>query len=192
MCAVGAGKRSRRFLVEKAASGGYASAAALDAFAIEPMDAAYLGAWMVDVQAGAAPASKYAQLGTDELMRRQLLVQVLSETRFDSLQRLCAFFVLFHAMGKAVADWWPRASCGLLGYDMSRSQSILRVATTASPVSGMEVRERMLEIRAQTRLAQAVSSVQRAWRASRAWSRGSGSAKSEVSNANGYPVGVSI
>ena len=37
-------------------------------------------------------------------------------------------------------DFWPRASFGILGYDMSRSQSIMRVATTASPVAGMEVR----------------------------------------------------
>ena len=48
-------------------------------------------------------------------------------------------FVLFHAMGKAVQDFWPLVSLGLLGYDMSRSQSIMRVATTASPVAGTEV-----------------------------------------------------
>ena len=106
-------------------------------------------------------------MGIDGLMRRQELVQVLSETRFDAMQRLVSFFVLFHAMGKDVQDFWPTASCGLLGYDMSRSQSIMRVATTASPVSGMEVRERMLAIRAETRRAQAASSVQRIWRAVR-------------------------
>ena len=68
-------------------------------------------------------------------LERQGLVQVLSESRFASLQRLVAFFVMFHAMGKDVADFWPAVSCGLLGYDISRSQSIMRVATTASPVS---------------------------------------------------------
>ena len=92
---------------------------------------------------------------------------MLSETRFDSLQRLVAFFVMFHAMGKSVQDWWPRASLGMLGYDMSRSQSIMRVATTASPVSGMEVRERMLAIQMETRRTQAASSMQRIWRSVR-------------------------
>jgi len=50
---------------------------------------------------------------------------------------------------------------------MSRSQSIMRVATTASPVSGMEVRERMLAIQYETRRTQAASSLQRTWRALR-------------------------
>ena len=36
---------------------------------------------------------------------------------------------------KSVADFWPTVSCGILSYDMSRTQSIMRVATTASPVS---------------------------------------------------------
>ena len=43
----------------------------------------------------------------------------------------------------------------------------MRVATTASPVSGMEVRERMLAIMIDTRRSQAASSVQRIWRAVR-------------------------
>ena len=64
-------------------------------------------------------------------------------------------------MGKAVQDFWPWVSCGLLGYDMSRSQSIMRVATTASPVSGMEVRERMLAIRSETRRTHAATRIQR-------------------------------
>ena len=55
------------------------------------------------------------------------------------MQRLVAFFVLFHKMAKDVQDFWPRVSFGVFGYDMSRSQSILRVASTASPVSGTEV-----------------------------------------------------
>ena len=39
-------------------------------------------------------------------------------------------------MAKSVQDFWSKVSFGLLGYDMSRSQSIMRIATTASPVSG--------------------------------------------------------
>ena len=156
------GQRNRR-LFERAAAGSRSinseslSAFKRAAFEIEPLAQPFLGAWMTR-------RAKYSGLGTEGLLKRQALVQVLSETRFDALQRLCAFFVLFHAMGKDVADWWRAASCGLLGYDMSRTQSIMRVATTASPVSGMEVRERMLAIQAETRRAGAASSVQRIWR----------------------------
>ena len=53
---------------------------------------------------------------------------------------------MFHAMAKSVQDFWPKVSFGLLGYDMSRSQSIMRIATTASPVSGSDVRHKMLEL----------------------------------------------
>jgi hypothetical protein len=123
---------------------------------IEPMDdATFLGAWMLP---GGVPG------GTGELLRRQELLQRLNETRFDALQRLVAFFVLFHAMAKGVADFWPLVSAGLLGYDISRSQSMLRVASTASPVPGMEVRDRMVQIGILTRRIEAVSTIQRIWR----------------------------
>ena len=156
------GKRNRK-LFDRAA--GPINSKSLTAFKnavfkIEPVAEPFLGAWMTK-------QPRFAPLGTDELMRRQSMVQVLSETRFDALQRYCSFLVLFHAMGKDVADWWTMASFGLLGYDMSRSQSIMRVATTASPVSGMEVRERMVMIQEATRRSQAASSVQRIWRAIR-------------------------
>ena len=89
-------------------------------------------------------------------MEQQILVQALYESRFASMQRLVAFFVMFHEMGKTVQDFWPFVSFGLLGYDMSRSQSIMRIATTASPVSGMEVRLRTLELQ---------KAIQNAWAA---------------------------
>ena len=110
---------------------------------------------------------RYARLSTAEVLRRQQLVQQLHESRFDSLQRLVGFFVLFHAMGRAVQRFWPAASLGLLGYDMSRSQSIMRVATTASPVSGTEVRDRALDLLLETRRAAAAAALQRAWRSRR-------------------------
>ena len=72
---------------------------------------------------------------------------MLYESRFASLQRFIGFAVALHAMGKAVQDFWPRVSLGLLRYDMSRSQSMMRIASTASPVSGMEVRERTQQLR---------------------------------------------
>ena len=81
-----------------------------------------------------------------QLTRRQTLLQTLYETRVASLQRLVSFMVIFHAMGKAVEDWWRCASLGLFAYDCWRSQSRMRIATTASPVSGSEVRERTLKL----------------------------------------------
>ena len=92
-------------------------------------------------------AERFQGRSTAELCDRQRSLQQLYETRFASLQRLIAFFVLFYAMGKRVQDFWPAVSLGLLGYDMSRSQSMLRVATTASPISGSEVRSRILLLR---------------------------------------------
>ena len=46
-------------------------------------------------------------------------------------------------MGLRVQNFWTYMSFGLLGYDMSRTHSIMRIATTASPVSGAAVRGRM-------------------------------------------------
>ena len=43
-------------------------------------------------------------------------------------------FVMFHELGKRVQDFWPTWTLGYLGYDMSRTHSIMRIATTASPV----------------------------------------------------------
>ena len=65
------------------------------------------------------------------------------------MQRLVSFFVMFHEMGKRCQDFWSNVSFGMLGYDMSRTQSIMRIATTASPVSGMEVRLRVIELQRQ-------------------------------------------
>ena len=56
--------------------------------------------------------------------------------------------MLFYHLGKAVQDFWRLPLwLGQLSYDMSRTHSIMRVATTASPVSGMEVRERAQQLR---------------------------------------------
>ena len=66
-------------------------------------------------------------------------------------RRFVAFLIAFHRLGKAVQDFWPRVSCGLLQYDMSRSQSIMRIASTASPVSGAEVRLKMIELAEESR-----------------------------------------
>lgn len=73
----------------------------------------------------------------------QRLSMLLYESRIASLQRAVAFFVLFHAMAARVATFWKYATFGLFTYTIDRTQSIMRVTSTAAPVSGAEVRERM-------------------------------------------------
>lgn len=79
-------------------------------------------------------------------MEKQTLPQRMYETRMASLQRCVAFMVLFHEMGRRVQRFWPAVSFGRLRYDMDRTQSIMRIATTASPVSGMDVHAKMLQM----------------------------------------------
>ena len=124
---------------------------------IDTLQEPYVGAWMQH-------SDTYRSLSTTQKSDRQRLLQQLYETRFASLERLVGFFVLFHAMAKRVQDFWPRVSFGVFGYDMSRSQSMLRVATTASPISGSEVRERILELAEEERQQWAARCIQRAVR----------------------------
>lgn len=77
------------------------------------------------------------------LARSQHFSQELYETRIASLQRFVAMTVMFHQMGKRVQRFFANLSFGLLGYRMDRTHSIMRIATTASPVSGSDVRQRM-------------------------------------------------
>ena len=121
---------------------------------IQPLREPYIGAWM-------RKAEPYKSYTTSKMCDRQRTLQQLYETRFASQQRLVAFFVLFHAMAKRVQDFWPAVSFGLLGYDMSRSQSMLRVATTASPVSGAELRSQMVQLELDEMVAWAARIIQR-------------------------------
>ena len=67
---------------------------------------------------------------TLDVLDAQVFVQQFYECRIASLERYLSFCVMFHAMAKA-------CHLPLLchGWDMARSQSNLRVATTASPVT---------------------------------------------------------
>jgi hypothetical protein len=87
----------------------------------------------------------------------------LNESRIDSLQRFVSMTVMFHQMGHRVQSFFPRISFGLLGYRMDRSQSIMSIATTASPVSGADVRERMKHLRVVKTVRSAVQVIERAW-----------------------------
>lgn len=81
------------------------------------------------------------------LVRNQHLSQELYESRIASLQRFVSMTVLFHQMGKRVENFFSRISFGFWGYRFDRTHSIMRIATTASPVSGADVRQRMEHLR---------------------------------------------
>ena len=67
-------------------------------------------------------------------------------------------------MGMRVQSFFPKISFGFLGYRMDRTHSIMRIATTASPVSGADVRDRMVEIRMRAIVNKSVSLIASRWR----------------------------
>lgn len=67
-------------------------------------------------------------------------------------------------MGMRVQSFFPKISFGLLGYRMDRTHSIMRIATTASPVSGADVRERMEHLRLVLKVDKSVRLISRAWK----------------------------
>jgi hypothetical protein len=84
---------------------------------------------------GCDPAARlafYSKLDskTVAMQNSQMIVQQFYESRIASLERYIAFCVLFHAMAKACNSPTFR-----IPWDMARSQSNLRIATTASPIS---------------------------------------------------------
>lgn len=125
------------------------------AFAYFPMEEEYYGQSM---------RARMPKVPLSRLIEEQILSMRLFESRVASLQRCVAFMVMFHAMGKRAHDFWPTVSFGLISYDMSRTHSIMRIATTASPVSGAEVRNRMYELAVQKMVARAKSVLLRAVR----------------------------
>jgi hypothetical protein len=98
-----------------------------------------------------------------DLLTSQHFAMELYETRIASLQRFVAMCVMFHEMGKTVQDFFPRVSLGCIGYRMEQTHSVMRVATTASPVSGDAVREQMEKLRARSEVLQAVRVISGAW-----------------------------
>mmetsp|Transcript_8660 Transcript_8660/g.12257 ORF Transcript_8660/g.12257 Transcript_8660/m.12257 type:complete len:310 (+) Transcript_8660:70-999(+) len=99
-----------------------------------------------------------------DLAKSQTFAMELYESRIASLQRFVAMTVLFHQMGKRVQEFFPRISFGYLGYRMDRTHSIMRIATTASPVSGADVRERMEHLQIKKNILSSVAMVKRAWK----------------------------
>eukprot|EP00931_Biecheleriopsis_adriatica_P010461 TRINITY_DN11152_c1_g1_i1.p1 TRINITY_DN11152_c1_g1~~TRINITY_DN11152_c1_g1_i1.p1 ORF type:complete len:1458 (-),score=249.36 TRINITY_DN11152_c1_g1_i1:158-4531(-) len=122
---------STAFLIQDA----FSKAGVPRASVFADMEPAFFGEDMYAAAPKDTPAMK--------LIETQNLSMKLYESRIASLQRAVAFFVLFHEMGYRVAKFWPLVSFGLLGYRKDRTNSILRIASTASPVSGSEVRKSM-------------------------------------------------
>ena len=116
----------------------------------------FIGEWM-------AHEPQYKGLPAAQLMEKQGQLQELYEGRIASMERLVGFLVLFHAMAKRVQDFWPAVSLGVLHYDMSRTHSIMRIATTASPVSGSDVRHKMVELAEETKKAWCVNMLKQRW-----------------------------
>ena len=123
---------------------------------VEPSSEAYFG------QSIRRRAPK--RVHTNTLMESQELSMKLYESRIASLQRFVSMTVMFHQMGDRVQQFWPAVSLGYLGYRMDRTHSIMRIATTASPVSGAEVRDRRNFIALTTAFNNAVVAIQRAVR----------------------------
>ena len=70
-----------------------------------------------------------------ELFNKTATLERWHENRHASFERYVAFLVLFHQMAARVASFAP------LAFNISRSQSQLRVATTAAPISAHEVQQ---------------------------------------------------
>jgi hypothetical protein len=109
---------------------------------------------------------KHATPGVDSMAmsQSQNFSMELYESRIASLQRFVAMTVMFHQMGYRVQTFFPKVSFGLLGYRMDRTHSIMRIATTASPVSGADVRERMEELRLMLKIERSVQLIMRTWK----------------------------
>lgn len=109
---------------------------------------------------------KYSPPDEDSMTmsRSQHFSMELYESRIASLQRFVAMTVMFHQIGFRVQSFFPKISFGLLGYRMDRTHSIMRIATTASPVSGADVRERVEELRLMRNIDRSVRLICKTWR----------------------------
>jgi hypothetical protein len=91
--------------------------------------------------------------------RSQEFAMQLYESRIASLQRFVAMTILFHQMGTRVERFFEYISFGLWGYHTDRTHSIMRIATTASPVGGADVKQQMRRLLLHSRVKQAVHTI---------------------------------
>lgn len=122
---------------------------------IEPSSEEYFGAEMHNSAPEGIPSFAQSQ--------SQHFSMELYESRVASLQRFVSLCVMFHQTGKRVQDFFPKYSLGLFGYKMERTHSIMRIATTASPISGDAVRDQMEHLRTKARFQNAVHLIINWW-----------------------------
>jgi hypothetical protein len=112
--------------------------------AITPSSEKYFGEEIRRMNAGKEASNDTLDF---RLAKMQHFSQELYETRIASLQRFVSMCVLFHTMGDTVRRFFATISFGYWNYRMDRTHSIMRIATTASPVSGSDVRQQMRRLR---------------------------------------------
>jgi hypothetical protein len=122
---------------------------------IEPSREVYFGEDLMK-----STSSKVDQFS---LCKTQNLCMELYEGRIASLERFVAMTVMFHELGTRVQQFFPAVSLGYLRYRTDRTQSMCRIATTASPVSGADVRERMDSMKLTKVIIQSVRTITNAW-----------------------------
>ena len=98
-----------------------------------------------------------------ELAKGEMFSMQLYESRIASLQRFVAMTVLFHKLAQHVQSFFNVISFGLWNYKIHRTHSIMRVATTASPVSGAHVRKQMEVWEMVSKLNRSVRVISAAW-----------------------------
>jgi len=97
------------------------------------------------------------------LVETQSLAMDLFESRIASMQRFMAMTVVFHQMAQSVEKFFEKISFGLLSYRIDRTHSIMRVATTASPVRAHEVSEKIKELVFEKQIRHSVATIERFW-----------------------------
>lgn len=122
---------------------------------VEPSKETYFG----EALRNDAPGS----VGVFSLENSQRFSMELYESRVASMQRFVAMTVMFHQMGSRVEGFFHKLSLGLLGYRFDRTHSIMRIATTASPVSGADVRERIRLLELTTKVRRSIEVISFSW-----------------------------
>jgi hypothetical protein len=108
-------------------------------------------------------SSGTTKAGAFALAKTQHFAMELYESRIASLERFVSMCVMFRQIGSRVQCFFEKVSLGFLGYRMDRAHSIMRIVTTASPVSGADVRERMEALQVRTRIQNALRVIESAW-----------------------------
>jgi hypothetical protein len=103
------------------------------------------------------------KVGAFAMSRSQHFAMELYESRIASLERFVTMCVIFHQMGNRVQRFFSTYSLGLLGYRMDRTHSIMRIATTASPVGSAHIRERIEALALRTKIQNSIRTISTAW-----------------------------